>query len=217
MPNISPTTPKYKRDLLIAEKAVNNLKMHGFDAVFAADAASAKALALESIPTTDTIGFGGSMTIEQLGLLDALEQRGNYLFDRRKAPSREEALEIMRQALLCDTFLMSANAISSDGTIFNIDGTGNRLAALAYGPKKVIILAGINKITPDRESAITRARSYAAPINAQRFNINTPCSHDGVCHNCTSNDCICSHILETRLSKPHGRIRVILFGEEMGM
>ena len=135
----------------------------------------------------------------------------------KPAATPEEKTELMRQALLCDTYLMSSNAISSDGQLVNIDGNGNRCAALIYGPKQVLVVAGLNKVTGSLEAAMDRARNVAAPINAKRFaGLQTPCYKAGLCGDCLSADCICSQIVITRTSRNKGRIKVILVGESLG-
>ena len=163
-----------------------------------------------------SIGWGGSYSVEEIGLIKALYERGNKMIDRSKAKDREESLDIMRQALLCGTFLMSSNAITENGELFNIDGNANRVAALCFGPKNVLIVAGMNKIVRDMEAAYSRVRNYAAPVNAQRFNLETPCCKTGKCADCLSEQSICSEFVETRMSKPTGRIKVILVGENLG-
>ena len=126
-------------------------------------------------------------------------------------------MDMLRQALTCDTFLMSSNAISEDGQLVNIDGMGNRVAALCFGPKQVIVVAGMNKVAGDLDSAMSRARHIAAPANVQRFDVKTPCAVTGQCGNCTSPDCCCAQIVTTRFSKIPGRIKVVLVGEVLGL
>lgn len=143
-------------------------------------------------------------------------KEGNYrLWDREAVPP-EQKQEFYRQAFYADFYLMSANAVSVTGEIVNIDGTGNRVAALAYGPKNIIVLAGINKITYTLTDAVSRARQQAAPLNTQRFELSTPCRQTGVCADCTCPDSICAQLLITRLCRPKGRIKVILAGEPLG-
>jgi len=210
-------TPKEIRATLLAEKTVKSLRDRNFDAYFVQTKEEAAELALSLINEADSVSFGGSLTMDEVGIIDKLYARGNIIIDRNKAASREESQEIMRKGLLCDTFITGTNAISADGILVNIDGTGNRVAAMTFGPKSVIVLAGTNKITADRESAHHRARNVAAPTNAQRFGFDNPCKTDGCCHNCKSPTCICSYIVETRMCRPAGRIKVIIIGEELGM
>ncbi len=210
-------TPNAARNELLALKTVKALNQKGFSAFYAETREEAVSVAMSLVGNGDVISFGGSITTDSLGVIRKLEDAGHSVIDRTKAKCREEYIEIMRQALLCDTFITGCNAISADGTLVNIDGTGNRVAAMTFGPKSVIILAGVNKITADLDSAHHRARNVAAPTNAQRFDINTPCKKDGLCHSCSCPDSICTYIVETRASKPAGRIKVIIIGEEIGM
>ena len=159
--------------------------------------------------------LSGPKTAE--GLKQRLAQEGYTLLDRDTANTPEEKQAIMRQALTCGTFLMSSNAISEDGQLVNIDGIGNRVAALCFGPKQVIVVAGMNKVAADLDGAVSRARHIAAPANAQRFDGKTPCTVNGQCGDCTSPDCICSQMVITRFCKPAGRIKVVLVGEELGL
>lgn len=130
----------------------------------------------------------------------------------------EEKQELMRQALLCDTYLMSSNAVSQDGQLVNIDGNGNRCAALIYGPKSVVMVVGMNKVAADLDAAISRARNTAAPANVQHFpGLKTPCSVTGVCANCLSPETICCQFVITRYSRVPGRIKVIFVGEGLGL
>ena len=195
---------------------VKNLKSRHFDAYYCSTKEEALQQALSLIPEGDSIGWGGSMTCQQIGLLDAVKQ-GNYrAIDRETAKTPEEREEIMRRAMVADTFLTSANAISLDGQMVNIDGNGNRVAAIVYGPKQVIVVAGMNKVENTLEAAITRARTVAAPMNQQRFGLPNPCGATGSCGDCKSETCICNHILVTRHCRPVGKIKFILVGEDLG-
>ena len=154
----------------------------------------------------------------EIGIKDRLVQEGYTVIDRDKARDQQERDEMMRQALLCGTYLTGCNAISEDGQLVNIDGYGNRVAAMIYGPKQVIIIAGMNKIAHTLDDALARARTIAAPSNIQRFSENkAPCNTTGSCANCISADSICSYIVTTRLCKPAGRIKVILIGKHLGL
>ncbi len=205
-----------RRNKCFGETVAANLRKHGFDAYYCNNRKEALKNALELIPKNDIVSWGGSVTIQEIGLLEAV--RNSYrVIDRDKAATMEEKLEMMRQALLCDTFLMSSNGISEDGQLVNIDGTGNRCAALVYGPRQVLVFAGINKITKTVEEAFARARNTAAPINVQRFSdLNVPCHKTGVCSNCQIEDSVCCQIVMTRRCRPAGRIKVILIGENLG-
>ncbi len=194
------------------------LRKRNLEGYYCSTAAEAVEKVLELIPAGDVVSWGGAATVDELGIKDRLRHRGQPVIDRDTAHTEEERMAKLHQTLTCDTFLMSSNAISEDGQMVNIDGTGNRVAALCFGPKQIIVVAGMNKVTADLDSAIFRARHIAAPANAQRFDIRTPCSVNGQCADCTSPDCcICAHIVITRFCKTPGRIKVVLVGEELGL
>lgn len=200
-------------------RIAENLKKRHFEAYYCSTADEAVKKAMELIPEKDVVSWGGSMTMTELGIQDKLKERGNPVIDRDTAESPEEREELMRKALLCDTFLMSANALSADGQLVNIDGTGNRVAAMVYGPKSVIVIAGMNKAEKTLKEAVSRARNTAAPMNAQRFcdSMTTVCTETGQCGDCISGQSICAYLLVTRISRPAGKIKVILVGEDLGM
>ena len=176
----------------------------------------AKELALSLVPNGNSVSFGGSVTLSETGVLEALRAREDItLFDRDTANGPEEVKKIMHDALSCDYYFMSSNAITVDGELINIDGNGNRVAALIYGPENVIIVAGMNKIVKNVEEGLSRTRNIASPQNCIRLKKNTPCAANGVCGNCLS-DTICDQIVITRASRVPNRIKVILVGEELG-
>ena len=193
------------------------LRRRRFEAHYVSTAQEALDLALTLIPKDRTVSWGGTATAAQIGLMDRLHQGDYQLIDRDTGKTPEEKQALMRQALTCGTFIMSSNAISEDGQLVNIDGIGNRVAALCFGPKQVIVVAGMNKVAADLDGAVSRARHIAAPANAQRFDGKTPCAVNGQCGDCTSPDCICSQMVITRFCKPAGRIKVVLVGEELGL
>ena len=196
---------------------VKNLKARHFDAYYCENKEEALKKALELIPEGSSVGWGGALTAEQIGLMDALHA-GNYRpIDRSLARDMEEREQMMRDMMFADVFLTGANGLSLDGQMVNIDGTGNRVAATIYGPKSVIVVAGMNKVEDDLESAITRARTGAAPMNNQRFDNDNPCSVTGTCGNCKNLTCICNQIVITRHCRPVGRIKFILVGEALGL
>ena len=198
-------------------KVAEALNKRYFEAYYCPDRDTAVQKVLELISADDTVSWGGTLTVDELGIKDLLRARGQRLIDRDSAQSNEERVELMRQGLLADTFLTSSNAVTADGQLFNIDGNGNRVAAFCYGPKQVIVVAGMNKVAGDLEGAMRRAREVAAPVNAQRFaGIKTPCSVTGLCADCTGPDSICCQIVTTRICRPAGRIKVVLVGEELG-
>lgn len=199
-----------------AGKVIKNLARRNIEAFYCPTAREAVEKVLEMIPQGSSVTWGGSMSIRDIGIPAALVRAGRYeVYDRDKAPDRAAATEIYLKAFTCDYYLSSANAITEDGVIVNIDGTGNRVAAITFGPRNVVFVIGMNKLTQDIDSALARARSLAAPVNTARFDIQTPCKIDGVCHNCLSDDCICNYIHYLRHS-PKGKHKVILVGESIG-
>lgn len=193
---------------------VKNLQSRHFDACYCATKEEALQKALQWIGEGSSVGWGGAMSAQQIGLMDALHA-GNYCpIDRDKAPDRQKA---MMDCFGADVFVTGANALSLDGEMVNIDGLGNRVAAIVYGPKKVLVIAGMNKVCDTLEAAIERARTVAAPMNEQRFLGSTPCARTGVCGDCKSEQCICNQILITRHCRPVGRIQFILVGQELGL
>lgn len=207
-----------KKYNVLAPRVVNALKNRFFDAYYCETAEEVLPLVLSLIPKEHTVSFGGSETLRALGIIDSVRTAGYAMIDRDSAKSTEERNEIMRRALLCDTFLTGTNAVSADGVLINIDGNGNRVGAMTYGPHSVIVVVGMNKVTQTREEAYLRARHVAAPMVIQRFpNLETPCMKTGMCADCKSPMCICSYIVETRMCRPAGRIKVILVGEELGL
>lgn len=198
-------------------KLVAALEKRNMEGYYCPTAQEAVKKVLELIPEGETVSWGGVMTVDQLGIKQELVRRGQPLIDRDTAETPEGRMDLMRQALSCGTFLMSSNAISVDGQLVNIDGMGNRVAALCFGPRQVIVVAGMNKVAGDLNAAIARARNIAAPANAQRFNVKTPCGINGQCGDCTSPDCVCAQMVITRFSKIKGRIKVVLVGEDLGL
>ena len=196
---------------------VKNLQKRHFEAFYCDDKTAALEKALELIPDGASVGWGGAMSAEEIGLMEALRERNVQLLDRSKAQTPQERVKLMKQCLTADVFLTGANAVSLDGQMVNIDGNGNRVAAIVYGPDAVIVVAGMNKVCDTLEGAVQRARTLAAPANSQRFEIATPCKQTGSCHDCLSPDCICNQILITRHCRPAGRIKFILVGEELGL
>jgi Uncharacterized conserved protein containing a ferredoxin-like domain len=201
----------------LAPRIQKALQGRHFEAYYCKTAAEAKQLALELIPKEHTVSWGGSVTLREIGLLDALAAEGYEVIDRDVAKNAEERTELMRQALLCGTYLTSVNAMSEEGEFVNIDGLGNRVAAITFGPKNVIAIVGMNKICKTLQDAYTRARSYASPLNTVRLNLKTPCNLTGSCADCKSEDCACSYIITTRMCRVPGRIKVILVGESLGL
>ena len=195
---------------------VKNLQSRHFDACYCENREAALEKALEWIPKDASIGWGGATSAQQIGLMQALKDRNYHTFDRETAANPEEKTRIAKQCLTADVFLTGANAISLDGQMVNIDGIGNRVAAIVYGPDIVLVVVGMNKVVDTLEDAITRARTVAAPMNNQRFDNQNPCKVTGSCANCKCETCICNQILITRNCRPAGRIKFIIVGEELG-
>ena len=209
-------TPREKYYEKRAQVLVKNLQRHHFEAYFCPDRASALQKALELIPEGCSVGWGGAQSATDIGLLDAI-RAGNYTaIDRDAVSDPAEKAKVMKRCLAADVFITGANAISLDGSMVNIDGNGNRVAAIVYGPDSVVVIAGMNKVVDTLEDALRRARTVAAPVNKQRFAGETPCGITGSCADCLSDGCICNQILVTRNCRPAGRIKFVLVGEELG-
>lgn len=209
------------RNEKFGQKVVDALKKRHFDAFYCDTKEDALKKAVELISKDNSISSGGSTTLNEIGLIDYLVDNGYNISVRDRAKTPEEKEEISRQAMLADVYFMSTNAISQDGELVNIDGLGNRVAALAYGPKNIIVITGMNKIAQNLEDAYSRARNTAAPINLQRIassntHTETPCLYTGICADCKSTSSICAQIVTTRLCRPAGRIKVILVNENLG-
>jgi len=212
------STAKSLRNRKLGAKVVRALKERYFEAWYFDEPSEALAKVLSLIPAGHTVSWGGSLTLGELGVTERVALEGYKVIDRDKATDRQERFELMRQALLCDTFLTGCNAVSEDGQLVNIDGFGNRVAAMTFGPRQVIVVAGMNKITKTVDDALVRARTVAAPANTQRFpDSKTPCNETGSCADCKSPDSVCSFFVTTRLCKPAGRIKVILVGQDLGL
>lgn len=196
---------------------VKNLRNRHFEAYYCATREDALKKALELIPKGATVGWGGVMSAHQIGLVEALHKGDYRPIDRDKCRTPEEKLQAAKDSMFADVFLTGANGLSLDGQMVNIDGTGNRVAAIVYGPKEVLVIAGMNKVTDTLEQAIDRARTVAAPLNQQRFGLDNPCTVTGTCADCKSETCICNQILITRHCRPVGRIKFILVGEDLGL
>lgn len=209
-------TPRETRNERLAQSIIKNLKQRHYDAYYCATAEEAVEKVLELIPEGSSVTWGGSASIRDTGLTARLKT-GNYtVYDRDDVTGNDDKVRIYRQAFECDYYLGSVNAMTEDGVIINIDGNGNRVAAMTWGPEHVILLVGLNKVCQDVDAAIKRARSEAAPVNMARFDFNTPCQHDGTCHDCKSPDSICNYVMIQRMSHPAHRHTVVLVGEPLG-
>ena len=202
-----------KRNALLAQKVIKGLASRNMTGYYAEDKAAALQTALSLIPEGSSVTMGGAMSAHEIGLVEKVKN-GPYNFIDRDAYEDKRAAMLM--AYDADVFLSSANAMTEDGILVNIDGNANRVSAIAQGPRKVIFIVGMNKICNDLDSAMKRARNVAAPINAQRFGLSTPCSKTGSCMDCKSPDTICCQFLITRFSRHAGRIHVILVNDSLG-
>ncbi len=199
-----------------ALKTVDALKKNGFNAIYASTTQEAVSIALNLVPKNATVGVGGSVTIRELGIVDTLESRGNVLFDHYKCKTDEEIEAARKGQLTCDVFFASSNALTLDGKLVNIDGMGNRVAAMIYGPGHVILIVGAQKISDNLDQAIARIKTKAAPLNTIRLNRKTPCSVTGVCHDCNSEDRICNITTIIEKRPKNTPFTVIVVGEEIG-
>ena len=209
-------TPQEQRNERLAQTIIKNLKVRHIEGYYCASAQEAVQKVSDLIEDGSSVTWGGTMTVRDLGIPDFLKKRGTLkVLDRDLVKTPEEKQDMYLKAFSADVYLSSANAISEDGVIVNIDGNGNRVAAITWGPKKVIFVIGLNKVAQTVQDALARARSTASPTNAARFDIKTPCQIDGVCHNCNSPESICNYVHFLRNS-PHGRHTVVLVGENPG-
>ena len=202
-----------KRNDLLAETVIKGLESRNMTGYYAKTREEALKLALSLIPEGSSVTNGGSMSIQEIGLTEALTQ-GNYNYIDRENYEDKRAAALL--AYDADVYLGSANAVSADGILVNIDGNANRVSAYAFGPKKLILIVGMNKIADDLDGAMKRARAEAATMNAQRFGLSTPCASTGKCFDCKSPDTICCQFLITRFSRHKDRIHVILVNDELG-
>ena len=202
------------------ERTVKSLKKHGFEVFFFNTKEDASNKIIDLISPNAVVGIGGSVTLRELGIPDKLRARGNITEDhwwaRQKESSSEEILEVRRSQLTSDVFIASANAITETGEIINIDGGGQRVAAMIFGPKKVIVVAGSNKISRNLEEGLWRARNVASPINARRLHRKTPCASTGICNDCNSPDRICGATTIIHKQMRDTPLTIILVEEDLG-
>jgi len=205
---------------LIARKTIQSLKNNNIAALYAETADDACLQVLNRIPEGSKVGYGGSLTLDQLGLKETIGKgKYNLLHRQLYGMSEDEQDKVRRESLFSDVFLMSTNALTMEGHLVNIDGIGNRVAALIFGPPKIIVISGINKIVPDYEAAIYRIKNHVAPIHAKRRNKNLPCAETGFCVNCHSPERFCNAlvVIEHQYLKNKDRITVVIVGEELGI
>ncbi len=199
-----------------AEGLIKKLELHKMKGYYCDTSAQAKEMILELIGEgKKTVAYGGSMTIDDMGVKDLIVKRGHDLIVRENAHTKEEIKELKTRVINSDTFLMSTNAITLSGELINVDGRGNRVCYLIYGPEQVIVVCGMNKVVTDIEEGINRVKNFASPPNTVRLKKETPCAKLGRCGNCVD-DTICCQTVITRVSMVPGRIKVILVGEELG-
>lgn len=204
----------YYRTLSVC--VLKNLTKRGMEAYYCFSKENAVKTILDLIPEYSSVSWGGSQSLFESGVIDALRTSNFHLLDRSTAKTPEEKKEIYRRAFCVDYYLMSSNAITYDGELVNTDGTGNRTAALIYGPEHVILVVGMNKLVPDLDAALKRIHNIAAPMNTISLGISTPCQKTGLCADCKSPETICCQTVITRYSRIPGRIKVILVGEDLG-
>jgi len=201
----------------LGAKAVEALVKNNFTATYVKTREEAVQQITDLIPVEATVGVGGSWTIQEIGLDKALETRGNTMFNHGKPGlSPAEGIEIRRKELSCDVFITSTNALTLDGEMVNVDGVGNRVAAMIFGPKKVIIIAGTNKITRDIAEAQNRIELYAAPINNKRLNRPNPCVKTGECMDCSGPNRICNVTTILHKKPSLTDMHIFIIGEELG-
>ena len=209
-------TPKKQNYENLADSLIEKFNLRGIEGYYCENKEEAVTMAKRFLTPDCSISWGGSMTLEEIGFFDEINDSDYVIYDRDAATTPEEHTEMYSKIVTSDYFFMSSNAITLDGQLINIDGRGNRVACLIAGPKNVIIIAGMNKIVTDVERGIERVRNMASPPNAVRLHKKTPCAEIGRCANCLTDDCICCQIVVTRKSLIPGRIKVILVGEEIG-
>ena len=205
-----------KRNNMLINKVIRGLESRNMEGYYAESKEEALRIALNIISLKSSVSWGGSVSIEEIGLKEALCKGDYEVYNRDICKTSEEKRQVEIKTFASDYFICSTNAITEDGVLMNIDGNSNRVAAIAYGPKHVLLIVGVNKIVKDENAALYRARNEAATINAQRFELDTPCKKNGSCANCKSMDTICCQFLTTRFSRHKGRIKVILINESLG-
>ncbi len=209
-------SPKKQYYENLADSLIEKFNLRSIESYYCDNREEALAMAKRFLTPGCSVSFGGSMTLNEIGLIDELKKSDYILFDRSSAVTPEERTAMYGKIVTSDYFFMSSNAITLNGELVNIDGNGNRVACLIAGPKNVIVIAGMNKIVPDVESGIARVRNMAAPPNTVRLGRKTPCAELGRCADCLTPDCICCQTVITRKSSVPNRIKVILVGEELG-
>ncbi len=208
--------PEKKYYQINAEQVIQELNKRNMEGYYCATKEEATHKVLELIEDEASVSWGGSMTLQELGLREKINNGDYEVYDRADADNEAEKEAIYHQALSCDYYLMSTNALTRTGKLVNTDGRGNRVAALVYGPQQVIVVAGMNKLTADEAAARQRIKNQAAPLNALRLDMETPCREQGHCFDCQVEDSICCQTVITRRSRQENRIKVVLVGEKLG-
>lgn len=204
------------RNEVLSARVIKGLESRNMEGHYVKTKEEAVKKALELMPKGSTLSWGGTQSISECGLKDAVYGADYILYDRDVVDSPEEKRQIMLKAFDCDFYIGSVNAMTEDGVFVNVDGNANRVAAYAYGPRNLLLVVGMNKIVKTEADALSRARNEAAPINTQRLGIKAPCVEKGTCFDCKSSDCICCQIMTTRFSRIPKRVKVILVDEELG-
>lgn len=204
------------RNYLLSERVIRGLQSRNMEGYYAETKEEALKLALELISDGSSVSWGGSVSVEEIGLKQAILAGDYQVCNRDVCKTEEEKRAAELAAMSSDVMIGSTNAMTEDGVLVNIDGRGNRVAAFIWGPKSVVLIVGMNKVVKTLEDAWARARNEAAPVNAQRFDIQTPCRKTGSCADCKAKDTVCCQFVVTRFSKIPNRIKVILVNEELG-
>ena len=210
------STPKQQFYENLADTLIDKFNLRGFEGYYCETKEEALLTAMRFLTPGCSVSWGGSMTLEEIGLIDALKESDYTVYDRTTAKTPEEKESFFSSVAACDYYFMSSNAITLDGQLVNIDGLGNRVASLIHGPKNVVVIAGVNKVTKDVDAALDRVQNCAAPPNAIRLGLNLPCAKYGRCVDCLDQSCMCCQTVITRKSRIRGRIKVIIVGEELG-
>ncbi len=209
-------SPKKEAFACLAEGIIKKLESRNMEGYYFDDSKSCIDKILSMMPSESIVSWGGSQSVIESGMMDALHKNNYKLIDRASATTPDEQRSVFAQAIMSDYYFMSTNAITMDGELMNIDGNGNRAACLIHGPKHVMIIAGRNKVVEDLEFAESRIRNVASPANAKRLGRQTPCNFTGRCGDCLSSECMCNQIIITRRSGHTGRIKVFLINEDLG-
>lgn len=195
---------------------INNLKLRNIDAFYLESFNEANNKLLQMIPCNCTVGVGHSITVQDSRIVQKLIERGNIVFDKTMAVNKQESKQLKKKALTADWYITGTNAISLEGHIVNVDHSGNRVAAMIYGPDNVVIIVGINKIVDSLNEAIQRAKNIASPLNAKRAGFNPPCVELGKCVDCRSKERVCNNLVIIEGQDVADRMKVFIVNESAG-